>query len=207
MALGPIPPLGTKGIYVLDSPFDSAIQVKELYECAAVRTFIDLENNGSNIFKTYYAPYGLLESDFIRDRDQGHILITLVSPKYPPVYVPSSYLKTFPSIVSKKYNQVILSLSLGAVPDDVILEPTIQAIQSVVSDHIGVTVNINVGVMPLTDAVSQEEHLILEAARQGAITVRETDYARVHDLTDQNTALVEQIALLEQIIKDNGLLD
>ncbi len=201
-----IPPIGTKGLYKLEVPFASTIREKEIYECAAIRYFTDLENNGSDVFEIYYKPYGLTEENYFIDRSAGHVLITLLSPKYPPVYVPSSYIRSYPSLVSRKYNQVILSASLGPLPDDVVLEPTMQAMQNALSDFIGAEVLVNVGVMPLTDAVSPEEHETREAARLGAISTRDTAYARVVELETANSSLNQRIVMLEKIIKDKGLL-
>lgn len=202
-----IPTLGSKGTYVLKEPFNQSIRSNEIYECGAIRYFKDLENNGTNVFNIYYKPFNLDESDYKKDRDSGQVLITLLSPKYAPVYVPSSYIESFPSLDSKPYNQVILTASLGALPDDVILDDTINTMQDVLSDAIGVTVTVHTSIMPLSDAVSPTEHATQEAARLGAIGTRETNYSRVSELEALNYTLKQNIGILEQIVKAHGLLD
>lgn len=202
-----VPPIGTKGLYKLDPPFNDLIRESEVYECAAIRYFTDLENNGRNVYKLYYEPYNVPESKFREDRLDGQVLITLISPKYPPAYVPSSFIRSFPSLDSKGYNQVILTASLGPLPDDVILEPTIQAMQNAISDYIGVDVTVHTGIVPLSTAVTPEEHETREAARLGSIGTNETDYSRLVDVQNRNQSLQQKIVLLEQIIRDNGLLD
>lgn len=202
-----IPPIRTKGLYKLEVPYNGSIREKEIYECAAIRYFEDLENNGSRVFDVYYKPFGLTEEDYLRDRNSGQVLITLISPKYAPVYVPSSYIKSFPDLDSKPYNQVILTASLGALPDDVILGPTVTALQNLLSDFIGATVEVHTGIMPLSDAVSPLEHETREAARLGAIGTRETDYSRVMELENLNQTLNQSVLMLQKIIKDKGLLD
>lgn len=202
-----IPPIRTKGIYKLKEPYSNIIRPNEIYECGAIRYFKDLENNNRNVFKMYYEPYGLTIDKYIKDRNDGQVLVTLLSAKYPPVYVPSSYIESYPDLNNKNYNKVVLSASLGPLPEDVILEPTIQAMKNVISDFIGVEVEVNVGLMPLTDAVSADQHLDLESVRLGAINNLESDYSRNNKLNELNASLQQKVTLLEKIIKDYGILD
>lgn len=201
-----LPPIGTKGLYVLEAPFDGQLELTELYECGAIRYFEDIENNGRSVYDLYYKPFGLTETICENDRQTGQVIVTLLSIKYPPVYVPSSYIRSFPDLSSKPYNQVIMTLSLGALPDDVIVEPAATAAANAVSDVIGVKPEIHWGLMPLSGAVTPEQHETREAARQGAILNRDTDYSRVKTLQDQVSMLSQRNKILEQIIKDNNLL-
>ena len=201
-----VPPIGTKGLYVLLPPFDNVIKPAELYECGAIRYFEDIANNGRNVYDLYYKPWGINETRANQDRQEGHVIVTLLSPKYPPVYVPSSYIKSYPDLNSKPYNQVILTLSLGALPDDAILDTAAAAAASAVSDTIGVTPEVHFGIMPLSDSVTPADHETREAARQGAISNRTTDYARVYELETANAVLKQRNQILEQIVIDNNLL-
>lgn len=201
-----MPPVGTKGLYVLKPPYDALLKPANIYECGAIRYFRDLENNGSDIYKTYYQPQGLAKSDYEDDLRDGIVLVTLLSKEYPPVYVPSSYIKSYPSSLNKPYNQVIMSASLGALPDDVILDTLAINVADIVSDVLGVEVKVNYGIVPLSDIVTPEEHESREAARLGAISMRDTDYAKLKAVQDQNAVLKQRNAILEQIIIDKGLL-
>lgn len=202
-----IPPIGTKGLYKLEVPYNALIREAEVYECGAIRYFTDLENANRNVFKLYYEPYGLSQQDYNRDKQDGHVLITLLSAVYPPVYVPSSYIRSYPSLENKSYSQVILTASLGALPDDVILEPTIAAMQNAISEYIGVEVEVHVGTMPISTAVTPEEHETREASRLGAIANLESDYAKLAQVENLNMELQQRVVLLEQVIKNNGLLN
>ncbi|QEM41917.1 hypothetical protein [Pseudomonas phage vB_PaeM_PS119XW] len=201
-----VPPIGTKGLYVLLPPFDKVLEAAELYECGAIRYFEDVENNGRSVYDLYYKPWKINEARVATDRQQGHVIVTLLSPKFPPVYVPSSYIKSYPDLSSKPYNQVIMTLSLGALPDDVILDTAANAAANAVSDTIGVNPEVHFGIMPLSDAVTPAVHETREAARQGKIKNRTTDYARLLELENANSILKQQNLILEKIIKDNNLL-
>lgn len=201
-----IPPYGTKGLYVLLPPFDAVLMPAELYECGAVRSFEDIENNGKKVYDLYYKPFNIDENTALQDRQKGHVIVTLLSPKYPPVYVPSSYIKSYPDLSSKPYNNVIFTGSLGPLPDDIVLDVALEAAANAISDFLGVLPVMHVGIMPLSDAITPEQHESREAARLGALGRIDTDYSRVKTLQDQNALLKQRNAILEQIVKDNGLL-
>lgn len=202
-----MPPIGSKGIYEVKEPFDTLLRPNTIYECSAIRYFVDLENNGRDIYRDFYVPHGLDAETYESDRNNRCAIITLTSAKYPPIYIPSSHILKFPSLDIRNYSQVVLMASLGALPDDVVLEPTIQAMQNSLKDFIGVDVSVKVGILPLTDVVSPEQHELREAARLSAIRNEESDYSRVVKLEALNTALQDKISVLELIIKNAGLLD
>lgn len=201
-----IPPNGTKGRYNLLEPFGAAIQPNELYELAAVRYFEDIENNGGNVYELYYKPYNLPESQVSTDRQNRVAILTLLTMKYAPLYVPSSFVKSYPDLNVKPYSQYILTLSLGPLPDDVILEPTMAAVANAASDFIGMLPEVYVGSLPLSDVITPEQHENREVTRQAAIANRTTDYARVYELQAKVAELDQHVKILEKICKDNGYI-
>lgn len=202
-----IPPVGTKGRFTLLPPFDGLPYPLEIYTLAASRQFTDVENHGEDLFYTYYNPFNLTEQDLARDRQAGALLITLQTAKYPPIYVPSSYVKAYPDQTSRPYNQTIVTLSLGALPEDIMLDPTLAALNNTVSDFLGVNPTaINVAFMPLTDVITPADHENREVSRLAAIKNRTTDYARLAAEQTKNQQLQQQIKILEKIVKDNNLL-
>lgn len=206
MATNLIPAVGTRGRYVLKAPFDAAMQPNTLYTLSAVRKFDEIDTFGQNIYEQFYQPYGLTEADVAADRNAGALIITLMTTNSQPMYVPSSYVQSYPDLSYKPYNQYIMVLSVGALASDTLFEPTIQGLKNTVSDFLGVEPTVNVASMPLSDVVTPEQHENQEAARQAAIANRTTDYARVVELQGQNALLQQRITILEKIVKDNGLL-
>ncbi|ARV76864.1 hypothetical protein PHABIO_233 [Pseudomonas phage Phabio] len=201
-----IPSIGKKGVYKLDDPFGAALQPLEIYELSAIRYFDDIENNGGNVFDLYYKPFGLTEADVQTDRQNRVAILTLLTPKYPPLYVPTSYVVAYPNMDSKPYSQFVLTLSLGPLPNDVILEPAKIAVANAVSDFLGVTPEVFVGVMPLSDVVTPEDDENREVTRQAAILNRTTDYARLREANATIATLNQQIKIYEKICTDNGYI-
>lgn len=206
MANNTIPAVGTRGRFVLDSPFAAAMTPNTLYTMKAVRSFDEIETLGQNIFELFYNPFGLTEQDLQTDRAAGAMIITLMTTASPPLYVPSTYVK-FPDLNYKPYNQYVAALSFGPLPDDTVFDPVIQALKNTCSDFLGVTDTvINIAFIPLTDVITPADHDNREAVRQAAISNRDTDYARLYEANATIATLKQRVAILEKIVKDNGLL-
>lgn len=199
-----IPPPGTRGLYSLKAPFKTEPAV--LYTCAAIRGFNDLQNHGEDVFKLYYEPLNLTEANFATDRANGEYMITLTSDAYAPLYVPSSFILSFPDLSSQPYKWVVLSASLGMLPDALDLTFAKDQMAAALSNVIGATVTVQVGSAPYAGVVTPEQHQVLEAARQAKINNRTTDYARVVQLTADKASLTQRLAILEALCKEKGVI-
>lgn len=198
------PPLNARGRYQLKAPWQASMD--KVYRCIAIRSFDDIYELGMDVFLVYYEPLGIARSTYDQDRRLGANIITLATDDNELIYVPDTYIASYPDMSSINYSHVVLSCSLGPLADHVPLEFLTQQVANVVSDTIGIAPTINVHLAPHSDAISPEQHEVLEAARAAAIKNRSTDYARVRELQIQNGALLQKVAMLEQIIKDKGLL-
>lgn len=207
MASNLIPAVGTKGKYTLLPPFDAAMALNTLYTLSATRQFDEIETFGENIYEQFYQPFMIEESKVATDRAAGAVIVTLMTANSKPLYIPSTYIKSYPDLSYHPYNQYIMVMSFGALPDDTLFDPTIQALKNTASEFLGVEPEINIASMPLNDVVTPEQSANLEAARQAAITNRSTDYAKVVELQGTNALLQQRITILEKIVKDKGLLN
>lgn len=200
----PIPAIGTRGIYSLNVPWTTTPGV--VYVCAAIRRFIDLANLGTDVYETYYAPSGLSQSDYEQDRRNDEMIVTLISETTAPIYVPSSYIASFPDLSYRNYHHVVLSASLGPLPDYIDLTFVRDQVATAVSEVVGQQATVQLSVAPLRGTVSPDEHEVLEAARQAAIINRTTDYARFLEVSQENTQLHQRLAIAETILKESGLI-
>lgn len=206
MANNLIPAVGTKGRYTLKPPFDAAMKPNTLYTLSAVRKFDEIETFAQSIYEQFYHPFQLTESDVNTDRANGAMIITLMTAEAQALYVPTTYVQSYPDLNYKPYRQFVAVLSFGAMADDTLFEPVIQGLKNATSEFLGVEPEVHIASMPLTDVITPEQHENLEATRQAAISNRTTDYARLYE-AQATIALQEQrIAILEKIVKDNGLL-
>jgi hypothetical protein len=199
-----LPPPGTRGIYSLKAPFTT--EPATLYTAGAIRGFTDIENNGGNVYELYYEPYQLTTADYTRDRNNGEYIVTLLSATLAPLYVPSSYIASFPNLASQPYSHVVMSASMAMLPDALDLTFAKGAMASVLSDILGVTVKVQIASAPYTGVITPEQHEVLEVARQAAIRNRTTDYSKVVAQNATIDSLTQRLRILEQLCKDKGVL-
>lgn len=213
MAIKKTPPLLTKGRYTVAAPF--TVNPTSIYTCVAIRSFSDIYQLGYDVYKTYYEPMGLVNGtvvgsttfDFNVERNKQPNIITLRSEEGTFLYVPDTYITSFPDMGDILYNHMVLSVSLGALPDYLDLSSLKAAIQSIVAQHFGVASSVvSEHRTPSTNNPTRTQHEVLETARLAAITLLETDHAKALRLQVQNTLLQNKINALTAILDNNGLL-
>lgn len=195
-----IPQTGLKGRWEVKAPW--SVKAGTLYTLGAVRYFVDIENNAGNVYETYYGPLGVSKDVYNTDKRNGEVMLTLLSDTEAPIYIPSSFVTAYPSLDSVAYHHVVISASCGALPVTTSLEYLETQVANVISDTIGVTPEIHIGVVPLLSVVTPEQHEENEARREAAIKNRTSDYARLLEAQQQNALLSQQLAVAQQIIKD-----
>lgn len=198
------PPLHAKGVYQLELPW--VTDENTIYECIAIRDLADFVDRGQDAFKLIYEPKAIALGKYNDDKALGVNIITLAAPNKPTIQIPDTYILAYPAMDNVAYNEVILSASLGALPDSLDLTFLLAQVAGTISDTIGVVPTVKIHLAPSTGVVSSDEHEILEVAREAAIVNRVTDRAKV--LAQQITidAQAAQIATLEQYLRDADLL-
>lgn len=199
-----VPPVGTRGRYTVASPF--VVNEGVIYRCTALRRFSDVENQGLRVFESFYQPRGLTTTDVSRDRQAGAYIATLESDRYAPVYVPTTYITSYPDGAFRKYQRVVISAELGPMPDSIDLTFAEQQVSDVLSDTIGIAPRVILSIAPLSDQVTPDEHEALEVARVNAIKTRTTYYAKFIAEREKNQRLETRLQILEDIIRANGLI-
>lgn len=196
-----LPPIGTKGKYVLKDPFATLIDPAISYTCGAIRRFKDIVNQGGVVQDQYYTLYGLSKDVYDRDVKNDEAIVTLLSDSTAPIYVPSSYIASFPSGDTVPYHRMVLSLDMGLIPDALDLTFLKSNLSNVVSDTVGVSVTINEHAAPYTETMTVAKDLELSSARDAKIKSRTTDYAQLLQLQTENARLKQTIALYESHYK------
>ncbi len=199
------PPIDTVGRYTLISPF-VADQTK-IFTCRAIRSFEDIYEQDEDVFKDYYEVKQLDITVFNEDKDAHANIITLMDADGVVIYVPDTYIESYPLMGNITYSHVVLSVSLGALPDYVDLTFVNGQILNVITDLINPpTKVINVNKSPSVGLVSPADHEVAEANRTASIQTRETDYAVRLQLEQKVNEQIQVIARLNQIILDAGIL-
>lgn len=206
--------IGSQGVFTLAAPFDKELvsrpdSVKIQYKVAALNSIESLEMSGLDVFNTIYKPKGLDEVKFSSDKLNDVTIVTLTSIGLKTVYVPQSYITTTPVYDGVKYFEPIIHASLGLIPLELDLTYLQQQISAVITDVVGVTedkILVKVSALPVNGVVGLDDHEEMETIRKNNIKTRPTDRANALRLENENTELKKEIAYLQQLCLDNGLI-
>lgn len=195
------PTIDLTGIYVLKTPWKLEAEVQ--YTCEAIRTYEAILNKGEDVVNKIYIANGLTKEDYERDLKLGACLITLMSPGKTTIYVPDTYIESFPDLSAVEYAHIVLSATLYAVPSTLDLENVKDKIASVLEGTLGITPEINFHKIPTKGAIPYTAHKALETARENKVTDPSTIAGMTHSLKQELDSQVKYSAELEKIVYDN----
>lgn len=195
------PAIGMSGIFTINAPFDVPDTIS--YTVEAHRTFNEIIHDGIDPVEYIYEPVGLTESDYVNDAvTPGALVIVLVSERGERVRVPNTYIVDYPNTSVVPHAWIVATVSLGVLPLDYDFQRVRDAIETSVSDFIGVESTVHIAMKRTHDVVTEERAEELASIRNAAITYRETDRADKLALQATVAQQKEQIDDLIKIIED-----
>lgn len=199
-----VPTINSSGIFTLTPPYNTLLTASASYTCLAIRALEDIIASGSDPYSQYYQPQSIGQDQYTADLSNGVCIVTLQSSSGSVVYVPSSYIASFPSSGGVAYTNLLLGVDLGAMPNYVDLTFLKQQIANLVKTTVGLTaVAITTVVVSPTTNISAADHALAEAARLANITNTKTPESQVIALTAQLQSLQLAYANLEAFLQAN----
>lgn len=193
------PPINTSGVFSLYLPFTLPAGV--VYRCSAIRTFSELEKHGIDVYDKYYKPMGIAEDTYKADLGLKASIITLVSGAGEEVFVPNTYIESYPGDSGVRYSRNVIVIDVGLVPETTDISYIKDLAVDLVKHNLGVTSTVEIVTAPYTGSVSHDQHVLWETARravvQGYVPLVEqivTANAKVSLLQEQNTELLAIIS-------------
>lgn len=194
------PPVSASGLFQLAPPFEQELIPGVNYTCIAVRKFADIQKLGIDPYSTYYVPNGLTETIYEEDVVAGECIVTLRSNGGAFLYVPTSYILSYPNQGGIPYTAIVLGVDLGPIPNYVDLTAIKMAISNLVHDTFGVTPQIQQAAISETKNMSIADANAIEAARLSEINTNQTDRAKYLASQAQLSAALAKIQELESYI-------
>lgn len=204
------PPIGAKGRYTLKSPWVANPGV--LYECEAIRSFDDIYQLGSDVYNEYYLPMGLMDGadfegtpfSFSTEKSLDPNIITLRGSDGTFIYVPDTYILSYPSMDGVRYSRMVISIDLGSLPDYVDLGPLKTSLANLAQQVIGAVPDVDEHRAASTNQPTALEHDALEAARVAAISITQTDHQKYLQEVQKNALKTQTIAALVSRLQQLG---
>lgn len=191
------PPIYTEGIFVCFSPFELEAKV---FRCEAIRTFPELERRGINVFETYYKPKNLDAKIWEEDAKIKASILTLKSVDGDIVYVPNTFLESYPGMSGIVYSHNVIVLDVGMVPATVDIDRISADIADMVKTLLGVKVDVRVDSLRVEENITHDKHVQLETARRVAISKHIPLQERLDEMTIERDKLREKNNELISII-------
>jgi len=195
----PVPIIDALGTYTAKAPF--IIEDGAIYISKAIEDFTALADRGIDVYSQYYQPNGLSEAQYAEDSTLGVKIVTLYSTTgHPTLYIPTSYILSFPSKSLVPYTDLVMSVSLGLIPDAVSLTLLESEIDQAVQDRLGVEPKIELHRLPLTGGVDYNTHVRLETLRASKMQFKPTPTAQLNHFIQRIAALEAEKARLEEAL-------
>lgn len=199
------PDIDSVGKYRFKAPFDALGNEQTEFTCMSIRRLADILAGGTNVYKAFYEPYKISETDYRKDVAQGVSIIGLQSAAGAWLYIPNSYLASYPDVSGVRYAMITLSSDLGALPETYDLRALINEINDLIYARLGVRPNTVPVINSQMALVPYDDHDKIEQVRKNNVQVEPPLLIQKQNLERQRTLLQVQVTALSDFIKSKGL--
>lgn len=194
------PPINAVGTYVLTTPFTVVEGVD--YTCQAIRSFNDCATRGLDVSTDVYIAKGLTEAEYLLDKTALVNLITLVAPGQKTIYVPDSYIESYPDVGQEPPVRLIVSIDLGIVTGTWDEQALLTALANLTSDTVGGSPVAQLHKTPVQGRALANDIEALDASRAISVANRTSDYSKHLKEAADNDLLRDKVSSLESMVRN-----
>lgn len=195
------PPFGVTGLWKLKAPYRA--KPAKVYTCTAIRSFVELELLNINIHFNYYAPHELSEEVYRRDLDLGASMVVLLGTDGERIYVPDTYIESYPDMNIGDYKRFILSCELGTLPANTAIEHIKSAIAMIVQEKLGRAPKVELYIGPIAaERLTPSELKREENVRKTNVTNTKTTYGQLYETSRRLGDLEGYVKVLKEQLKN-----
>lgn len=196
------PPIYAEGIFTCYPPFDSKVDINTVYVVEAIRSFPEMERRDRDVFAEIYQPAELSEAIYNEDADAHAAIVTLKSTDGTLVFIPNTYIESYPGMAGLDYSRNVVVLDVGMIPATIDLALLKKDLLDVVVKNVGASVEVTIDKMRYEGNVTHEEHVKLETARRLAIRQHVPLQMQLDEANQRNDALQAQVDELIETIAE-----
>jgi hypothetical protein len=203
-----IPQLYAKGSFVANAPFDSVVSPAAFYTVVDTVTPSQMQARKADLFKLVWEPAGVSDADYQVQLNTlinlNGAIVVLSSKNGPDVYVPSTYIKSFPLVDGVIYEHLCIITDCGAVPPDFkdVLNSAVDHFNNYMKDNCGLeNPRTVIGTIQTRGYVPKEQAEAWENTRQSKIKENPSDLVRLNNALATNAQLTAYVAELEAALK------
>lgn len=191
------PPIGAYGAYKLKQPWVTA--VGQNYRCTALLRLEHFTKTDRNVFELIYAPMGLSQDVFTADQQADVIIVDLLATNGDRIYVPDTYIDSYPDQSSIVYNYTVLSIDIGPQPSTIDLSTCLSDVKDVVSKYTGIdskNITTDVHTAISNTSMTQEQYI---AARNAQINALATIQTKDQQIAQLQKTIQSQNSVINQL--------
>ncbi len=196
-----VPTVGMAGYFTLSAPYTALVREMVEYTVTGVISIAGAIADGLDPLNDIYLEHGDTEANFNIDAAANHCLVTMQSGEGDVVTVPNSSLILIPQADGVPYSNVVLGISLSAIPEDLDLTALETELSDLIFDRIGVRSTVFSTTVGGTSILTHDQHAAVEAARVANIESDLSMRTQNTQLQDINAALIVRLARLEEYVK------
>jgi hypothetical protein len=128
----------------------------------------EIVKSGKDIHETFYKPMGLDLALANEDILKGVVFVGLLGTDGSRIYVPDTYIESYPDQTAITYDYTVLSVDLGPQPSDMDLTSLIDEFKFIARDHTGIDIEniiVHIGRAQSNTMLTQEQHIAANDAR------------------------------------------
>lgn len=195
--------VNTSGLFKVKEPFTISSDV--IYTVIAVRTFPELTDRKEDVYNKYYLPVNISRELYLSDANVGASIITLKSHDGQVVYIPDTYIESYPGINGLEYKRNVVVIDLAFVPSYV--DPTLLTddLKNIITATLGIEPVVDITSMDYEGTITEENHLQMEAARKMKIRNTTPVTEQLAAAKEENEKLKALNTSMMEILSANGL--
>lgn len=196
--------LFARGPWKVNAPF--VVSETTTYTCIAIRSFRDIEAEGTGVFELIYQKAGLTQEKCDEDRIAAVSIITLESDGNPHLLIPTSYILDYPNSVAEGFSRVVMAVEIGVLSDKVPLDFLKTNLKQAVQDIVGVQdARVELYLAPYGGVITPAQAEMMEANRLALIKNGTNQYSENKRLAEELLLEKAKVKRLEQIIINNAI--
>lgn len=194
------PPINTEGVFTCYPPFE--LDTNLVFRLEAIRTFPELERRNFKVFEEFYAPRGLDVKIWEEDALVGASILTLKAVDGTVVFVPNTYLESYPGMAGLKYAHNVIVIDVGLVPATIDVKRIAADLEDLSKTGLGVEAKARVDTITYDGNIDHQKHVQMETARRIALNKHVPLSERFEDLQRENEELRRRIDELVDILTE-----
>ena len=191
-----IPPINARGKFTFKPPFEAKMKEDLVYTVTAIRSIVELYESESDPYKQIYEDNGISKDEYTKDLENQVPIVVFTTTGTDFFYIQATYIASTPVLTGHKYQEVVIGVKLGLLPEEYNFNAALQIINDDIRDSLGVIAEakaIPASSTVLVDDVDHQKMLKLLANSKNVFKSYKTRYKEFVHMDRAKDELIESL--------------